>query len=318
MMGFYDYEVSSHGRVRSMDRQRITPHPRNAKVQHVRSLRGCLLTPTPDKNGYLEVTLRRNGTSVKRKVAHLVLEVFVGPRPGGAQACHFPDKTVSSNCVSNLRWGNAKDNRRDQDIHKTSPVGERHWNARLSQEQVDKIRRRLLRGDRQVDIAADMCVRPQVINHIAKGRTWAVAYARPGTPWREEEFIRCLEQPSCKGMVAEHEDRVVGFMIYELNKTQIQVLNFATAADCFRKGVGAQMLSKLIRKLSAKRRTEITVKICETNLPAQLFFRDAGFRVVSILRDEYDETPEDAYLMRYRFRPKQTGHQTLPPKELAR
>ena len=32
-------------------------------------------------------------------------------------------------------------------------------------------------------------------------------------------------------MVAEYEDRVVGFMIYELHKTRIHVLNFAVAAS---------------------------------------------------------------------------------------
>ena len=50
-------------------------------------------------------------------------------------------------------------------------------------------------------------------------------------PWLEEDFIRCLRQRNCIGMVAEHEDRVVGFMIYELHKTRIHVLNFAVAED---------------------------------------------------------------------------------------
>ncbi len=122
-------------------------------------------------------------------------------------------------------------------------------------------------------------------------------------PWLEEDFIRCLRQRNCIGMVAEHEDRVVGFMIYELNKTRIQVLNFATAADFLRRGVGTQMVSKLIGKLSAQRRTRITLEVRETNLPAQLFFRDAGFRAVSVLREYYEDTPEDAYLMQYRYRP---------------
>ena len=122
-------------------------------------------------------------------------------------------------------------------------------------------------------------------------------------PWLEEDFIRCLRQRNCIGMVAEHEDRVVGFMIYELNKTRIQVLNFATAADFLRKGVGTQMVSKLIGKLSAQRRTRITLEVRETNLPAQLFFRSVGFRAVSVLREYYEDTPEDAYLMQYRYRP---------------
>ena len=124
-------------------------------------------------------------------------------------------------------------------------------------------------------------------------------------PWLEEDFIRCLRQRNCIGMVAEHEDRVVGFMFYELNKTRFQVLNFATASDFLRRGIGIQMVSKLVGKLSAQRRTRITLEVRETNLPAQLFFRSVGFRVVSILR-EYEETGEDAYLMRYRFQQEPT------------
>jgi ribosomal-protein-alanine N-acetyltransferase len=122
-------------------------------------------------------------------------------------------------------------------------------------------------------------------------------------PWLEEDFIRCLRQRNCIGMVAEHDDRVVGFMIYELNKTRLQVLNFATAADYRRRGVGSQMAAKLIGKLSAGRRTRVTLEVRETNLPAQLFFRANGFRAVSVLRDYYEDTPEDAYVMQFRFRP---------------
>jgi ribosomal-protein-alanine N-acetyltransferase len=120
-------------------------------------------------------------------------------------------------------------------------------------------------------------------------------------PWLEEDFIRCLRQRNCIGMVAEHDDRVVGFMIYELAKNRIQVLNFAAASDYRRRGVGTQMIAKLIGKLSAQRRTRITLEVRETNLPAQLFFRANGFRAVSVLRSYYEDTPEDAYLMQYRF-----------------
>jgi len=121
-------------------------------------------------------------------------------------------------------------------------------------------------------------------------------------PWLEEDFIRCLRQRNCIGMVAEHDDRVVGFMIYELNKNRIQVLNFATSPDYRRRGVGSQMVAKLIGKLSAQRRNRISLEVRETNLPAQLFFRHNGFRAVSVLRGFYEDTPEDAYLMQYRFR----------------
>jgi ribosomal-protein-alanine N-acetyltransferase len=122
-------------------------------------------------------------------------------------------------------------------------------------------------------------------------------------PWSEEDFIRCLRQRNCIGMVAEYEERVVGFMIYELHKTRLHILNFAVSPQYVRRGVGAAMVQKLVSKLSHQRRSRILLEVRETNLAAQLFFRTAGFRAVSVLRDFYDDTTEDAYLMQYNYLP---------------
>ncbi len=119
-------------------------------------------------------------------------------------------------------------------------------------------------------------------------------------PWSEEDFIRCLRQRNCIGMVAELDDRVVGFMIYELHKNRLHVLNFAVAGAFRRQGIGAQMITKLVGKLSQQRRSRILLEVRETNLAAQLFFRANGFKAVSVLRDFYDDTPEDAYVMQFR------------------
>ncbi len=121
--------------------------------------------------------------------------------------------------------------------------------------------------------------------------------------WTEEDFIHCLRQRNCIGMVAEHDERVVGFMIYELHKNRLHVLNFAVHPEFRRRGVARGMIRKLIGKLSPQRRNRILLEIRETNLAAQLFFRDAGFRAISVLREFYEDTPEDAYLMQYRYRP---------------
>lgn len=121
-------------------------------------------------------------------------------------------------------------------------------------------------------------------------------------PWCEEDFLRCLRQRNCIGMVAEHQDRIVGFMIYELHKSRLHILNFAVASRYRRHGVATQMASKLVGKLSSQRRNRILLEVRETNLAAQLFFKASGFRAVSVLRDFYEDTTEDAYLMQYRHR----------------
>lgn len=120
-------------------------------------------------------------------------------------------------------------------------------------------------------------------------------------PWQEEDFIRCLRQRNCIGMVAEASERIAGFMVYELQKHRLHILNFAVNERLRRRGIGTQMTRKLISKLSHDRRSRIMLEIRETNLPAQLFFRSLGFRAVSVLRQFYEDTPEDAYLMQYRY-----------------
>jgi ribosomal-protein-alanine N-acetyltransferase len=123
-------------------------------------------------------------------------------------------------------------------------------------------------------------------------------------PWFEEDFIRCLRQRNCIGMVAEVNlgkggERVVGFMIYELHKSRLHILNFAVAKGMRNRGIGRQMAEKLASKLSSQRRTRITLEVRETNLPAQLFFKKVGFRATTVLRSYYEDSPEDAYVMQF-------------------
>jgi [ribosomal protein S18]-alanine N-acetyltransferase len=119
--------------------------------------------------------------------------------------------------------------------------------------------------------------------------------------WTEEDFLRCLRQRNCIGMVAEQGERVVGFMIYELHKNKLHILNFAVHPSYRRAGVGTQMVAKLISKLSSHRRTRITLEVRETNLAAQLFFRSQEFRALRVLRTFYEDSGEDAYLLQYKL-----------------
>jgi len=118
-------------------------------------------------------------------------------------------------------------------------------------------------------------------------------------PWSDEDFTRCLRQRNCIGMVAEVGDSVVAFMIYELHRTRLHVLNFAVRRSHRRLGIGSQMMEKLFAKLSVERRDRILLEVRERNLPAQVFFRSLGFRAITVLKDFYEDTTEDAYLMQY-------------------
>jgi ribosomal-protein-alanine N-acetyltransferase len=118
--------------------------------------------------------------------------------------------------------------------------------------------------------------------------------------WGEDDFTRCLRQRNCIGMVAELRERVAGYMVYELHKQRLHLINLAVDPCVRRMGVARQMIAKLASKLSYDRRSRIMLEVRETNLAAQLFFRAMGFRAVSTLRGFYRDTDEDAYLMQLR------------------
>ncbi|HSX24939.1 MAG TPA: ribosomal protein S18-alanine N-acetyltransferase [Candidatus Andersenbacteria bacterium] len=123
--------------------------------------------------------------------------------------------------------------------------------------------------------------------------------------WTEEDFLCCLRQRNCIGMVTERQERIIGFMVYELLKSQLHVLNFAVAPWARRQGIGAQMIEKLVNKLYQQRRQEIILEVRETNLAAQLFFHKQRLVAHGILRGHYEDTEEDAYIMRYRLLPQE-------------
>lgn len=97
------YEVSDHGRVRSLPR---VIHKSDGTHQ---TLKGRVLRPTPHGAGYYQVAIGRSGTML---IHRLVLEAFVCPQPPGQEACHYDDDP-KNNHLSNLRWDTKSNNRHD-------------------------------------------------------------------------------------------------------------------------------------------------------------------------------------------------------------
>src|SRR5262249_8926996 len=145
----------------------------------------------------------------------------------------------------------------------------------------------------------------------------AIEHASFEYPWCEEEFLRVLRQRNCIGMVAECGERIVGFMIYELHRNRIHVLDFATHPEFRRQGVGRQMVTKLVGQLSSQRRNRIALCVRETNLAAQFFFRVVGFRAVEVMREYFQDTGEDAYGMLYHL-DESTLEERLPANRIAK
>ncbi|WP_260301600.1 NUMOD4 motif-containing HNH endonuclease [Schleiferilactobacillus harbinensis] len=94
------YQVSNLGRVRSIPRVDGIGHPWHGKV----------LKPTPQRNGYLNVSLLDgHGNRKKMRVHRLVAQAFV-PNPNNYQEVNHLDECRTNNCASNLEWCTTQQN----------------------------------------------------------------------------------------------------------------------------------------------------------------------------------------------------------------
>lgn len=100
------YEVSSLGRVRSLDRV----------AANGRFFEGAVIKPSENYNGHFRVTLYKSRGRKQCWVHRLVLEAFVGPRPANYDACHN-NGVPSDNRAENLRWDTRSANAKDRVLH---------------------------------------------------------------------------------------------------------------------------------------------------------------------------------------------------------
>ena len=112
------YEVSSHGRVKIVDRVVNG----NGGSRFLR--RGHLKRLATNAYGYRTVHLAKDGHKKSPAVHAVVLEAFIGPRPDGMVGCHN-DGDPSNNRLDNLRWDTPENNARDTVLHGTHPMSKK-------------------------------------------------------------------------------------------------------------------------------------------------------------------------------------------------
>lgn len=160
------YEVSSLGRVRSVDRI-VTRRSRNG-LEYPARLRGQLIRGILNK-GYLRVALSRGCRPQRLVLIHVaVLRAFVGDAPPMTEAGHRDGKRLN-NVLSNLYWISRLQNAADRDKHGTTVKGTSIAQHKLTDESVRAIRRDSRAGWR---VGADYGVSKTVIQNIRNGKSW--------------------------------------------------------------------------------------------------------------------------------------------------
>lgn len=108
-------------------------------------------------------------------------------------------------------------------------------------------------------------------------------------PWTEEDFIKVLRQRNCIAMVAESGTGIIfGYVVYELLKDRMSILNIAVHPYCRRQSIGSQLFDKLLAGMGS-RRTNLDLMCSEHNLGGQLFFSACGMIAASTDHSWFDD-----------------------------
>lgn len=165
--GHPGYKIGSNGTVLTFWPK--GPNPSNRQLEN-----GRIRKPYQCRGGHLQVTLRNpEGKTYSQKLVHvLVLEAFVGPRPEGMIARHFPDPDPTNNSVTNLRWGTHEQNCQDRDRDGNTARGARGGNTKLTDEMVHEIRSTSPYRGYTTDLCKKFGVCRTTIHAIRKREIW--------------------------------------------------------------------------------------------------------------------------------------------------
>lgn len=165
-----DYEVSNHGRVRRRAKGRGTTPGRLLKP-HFRA--GALYVTI------FEGGLKKDGTPIARvhyRVATMVAELFIGPRPRGEHALHLDGKP--RNCAAwNLVWGprtpRKLNARQLANFRAAVARGAEHYCAKLNDEKVLELRvQHHVHGKTVRELAQAAGLNIATMFNALSGKTW--------------------------------------------------------------------------------------------------------------------------------------------------
>jgi hypothetical protein len=163
------YEVSSLGRVRSLER--VVTYRRRDGTSRSKTVQESILVGQRNWCGYRSILLSKENSATPRTVHGLVCETFHGPRPAGCWVAHN-NGDRADNRASNLRWATPTENAADTTAHGRRKVGVQHKLHVLTEEEA-KIIRDAPRGyGTGIALADRFSVSTQTIKLIRSGKAW--------------------------------------------------------------------------------------------------------------------------------------------------
>jgi hypothetical protein len=233
---FIGYEVSSLGRVRSIDRV-CGNRPGITK--------GRLLTPFINRRGYLEVIIRKNSKSTAKIVHRLVAKTFLSNFENKPQVNHI-DGNKQNNSLENLEWVTNSQNQKHAYLLGLQPsrAGEMNNNTTLKNRDVGNLKEIYNSGKTASEVSKITGVSIQIIRSIIYGRTWKTDFT---SLLRRDDRSNKSKESIEKMICTKQSKGIFGVTVVQLSKDGKELNSFRSINDASRKtGVARKSIEAVV------------------------------------------------------------------------
>jgi ribosomal-protein-alanine N-acetyltransferase len=116
-------------------------------------------------------------------------------------------------------------------------------------------------------------------------------------PWSLSAFKTDLKNEMALPMVAEFENKIVGYSNIYIVAGEIQIGNFAVAPGFRNRGVGRKLMNEIFQRAREKECHTLFLEVRESNTAALELYKSYGFMPTGKRRGYYSNPREDAVLM---------------------
>lgn len=159
------YDVSNFGRIRSYHNY---GNGRRREPRMIRATKDCF--------GYLQITLCLQAIHEQKKVHQVVASAFL-PKGGVGMQIDHVNGVKTDNRADNLEWVTPKENTLRSVALGLKPSGERHWNHKLTEQDVSDMRELYSTGKCSHRKLGEMFgVSHNTVGRIVRGEGWRVEH----------------------------------------------------------------------------------------------------------------------------------------------
>lgn len=117
-------------------------------------------------------------------------------------------------------------------------------------------------------------------------------------PWSSRSIVSELENPLALWLVAEENGEIAGYIGSQSVLGEADMLNLAVSPEYRRRGIGEQLITRLIALLRQQGVGSLTLEVRISNAAAIALYEKLGFTQVGRRRNYYEKPREDAWILR--------------------